>query len=47
MKNVYIGLASILASGFVFGQKVTTNPMNDKKIQTFESKAKKRNLRRT
>ena len=41
MKNVYIGLASILASGFVFGQKVTTNPMNDKKIQTFESKAKK------
>jgi len=41
MKNVYIGLASILASGFVFGQKVTTNPMNDKKIQALDVKAKK------
>ena len=41
MKNVYIGLASILVSGFVFGQKVTTNPMNDKKIQALDVKAKK------
>ena len=41
MKNVYIGLASILASGFVFGQKVTTNPMNDKKLQSIDVKAKK------
>lgn len=41
MKHIYIGLASILASGFVFGQKITTNPLNDKKIPTIENKAKK------